>query len=144
MTIYKAALPPDDMPSMQNCLEKALRNEELAAILVANEPNRFFDHKIVALFYAALHYLRALAAKRSIYIGETHYDIENSCNPDRNGPRMPINRDAWFHYKNLLKYSKEARYNSTIEQELKEFEFCRNELITFKRYIKAQGVPLPG
>jgi len=121
-------------------LEKAERNEELHRILLTNEPDRFFDCKIVALFYAAVHYLKALSLKQHINIGETHYEIEGNCNPDRQMPIMPLDRDAWLHFSNLSRYSKESRYNVVVEQLKKDYAYCLDELNKFKKYIKSQGV----
>jgi len=130
------------MDLMNGHIDKAEHNEFLHATLCENEPNNLFGWKIVALFYSALHYLKALGAKRSIDIGDTHFDIDGSCNPYRNDPIMPITKEAWAHYKHLLNYSKDSRYNVSIDLERKDHENCISEFNQFKRYIKSQDVPI--
>ena len=132
------------MNIIQSHIEQAERNEELHAVLKINEPDRFFNWRIVALYYGALHYLKALASKKNIVIGETHSQIESSCNPDRPSPKMPLNRDAWLQYQNLQKCAKESRNDLAADQVKRDYEYCLQELDGFKKYIKTQGIQLKG
>lgn len=98
------------------------------------------------MFYTALHYLKGLAEKRKINIGDTHYDIENSVNPDRSGNKMKISKNSWREYKALFRYSQTARYEGITDFEsynqLKEMDYkeCLKHLERFKKYIEGQGV----
>jgi len=130
------------MESMNNHLNQAIRNEELHAVLVENEPNRFFDWKIVALFYAAYNYLKALASKKNLNIGETQTEMANNCNPEFSMPVMPISKEAWQQYNELMNYSKEARNNETNDEMRQDYESSLQLLHGFKAYIKSQGVPV--
>jgi hypothetical protein len=130
------------MEAMNNHLNQAIRNEELHAVLLANEPNRFFDWKIVALFYAAFNYLKALSFKKNLNIGETQTEMANNCNPDIPKPIMPISREAWQQYNDLMNFSKEARNNETNEEMRKDYEACLFLLDGFKTYVRSQGLPI--
>ena len=127
---------------MNNHLNQAIRNEELHAVLVENEPNRFFDWKIVALFYAAFNYLKALSSKKNLNIGETQTEMAINCNPEFSRPVMPLSKEAWQQYNDLMNYSKEARNNETNEEMRGDYESCVQLLQGFKTYIKSQGVPI--
>jgi hypothetical protein len=133
---------------MQQHIDQARHNEDFHDSIEANFSGQFYDWKITVLFYVAIHYLKALAAKRGIEIGETHYDIEHNVNPDRTGRRMQITKNAWREYKNLFLYSRTARYEgitdiATFEQLKKTDHFyCLQHLENFKKYIQGQGVSL--
>lgn len=133
---------------MQNHIDQANHNRDFHTCIEDNFSQKFCDWKITVLFYVALHYLKALASKRGIDIGETHYDIEKSVNPDRPGSVMKITRSAWREYKNLFNYSRTARYEGITEmntfQNLKEIDhgYCVLHLENFKKYIEGQGIIL--
>ena len=98
------------------------------------------------MFYIAIHYLKALAAKRKYDIGETHHEIEQNVNPARHSSKMKITLGAWREYKNLFNYSRTARYEGITDfetfEKLKELDhsYCLKHLENFKKYIKDQGV----
>lgn len=132
-----------------NCfLNQAKHNEEFYKNTHETFADKFFDWKITILFYTGIHYLKALALKRGKNIGETHYEIEQSVNPDRTGSHMKITRGAWREYRSLHQYSKTARYEGLSDiqtfERLKEVDHqhCVKHLDNFKLYIAKQGVSI--
>jgi hypothetical protein len=129
-------------------LDQAGHNLNFHSHIDSNFEKKFCDWQITVLFYVALHLLKALAASRSVNIGETHYDIENSVNPDRGNPVMRISRGAWREYKSLFNYSRTARYEGITDFETfqllkeKDHDFCLIHLDNFRKYIESQGVVL--
>ncbi len=120
-------------------LKKAQRNEQLS------EQDTAFDWKITKLFYAALHYLHALAYfknqnrepnQKEINIGQTHEEVEKNVNPNAAYPIMPIKRYTWDAYKNLKNYSRSARYDSIMDMEVYETQQFSNYQDALKCYDK--------
>jgi hypothetical protein len=132
---------------MHQFLDQASHNQEFHDTIAGNFTDRFHDWRITVLFYVAVHYLRALAAKKGINIGKTHHEIELNVNPDRDSARMKITRTAWRNYHQLYHYSRLARYEGLTDSETFEklmqadHAYCLIHLSDFKKYIKAQGVP---
>lgn len=134
---------------MDRFLKQALHNEEFHKNICDNSSDKFYDWKITSLFYTAIHYLKALALKRNLNIGQTHHEIEQNVNPDRNNAIMRVSRNAWNEYKKLLQYSRNSRYDG-IDTDFETFELimqvdyneCIKHLDTFKKYIKGQGVEI--
>ena len=79
---------------MGKYLNQAHRNEEFHRGICENYPDTFFDWKITALFYIAIHYLKELADKKRIDIGQTHFDIDKNTNLLRNNAFMRISKGA--------------------------------------------------
>lgn len=79
---------------MDRFLNQALHNEEFHKCICENFSDKFYDWKIATLFYTAIHYLKALALKKGIDIGQTHHEIELNVNPDRNNSSMRITKNA--------------------------------------------------
>ena len=133
---------------MQQFLDQASHNQDFHDTIVGNFNNRFYDWKIIVLFYVAVHLLKALAAKRNIDIGRTHNEIEKSVNPDRVNAVMRITKTAWKNYYALYLYSRTARYEgltdcATFESLMQtDHSYCLFHLSDFKKYIIGQGVPL--
>lgn len=134
---------------MSKHLKQASYNEEFHHRLCENFSEKYYDWKITCLFYTALHYLKALAFKRNIDIGQTHHEIELNVNPDRNNSLMKIKKGAWREYKNSLQYSRSSRYDGietdfqTFEEIMKkDYEYCLIHLDNFKKYIRSQGVKI--
>ena len=133
---------------MQKHLDQAAHNQIFHDPIDGNFSEQFHDWKITVLFYVAIHYLKALAAKRKINIGETHYEIELTVNPDRGSSKMKITRGAWREYKTLFNYSRTARYEGITDfvtfEKLKKADhyYCLQHLENFKKYIKGQGIDL--
>jgi hypothetical protein len=133
---------------MQQYIDQAEHNLEFHNCIHGQFNDRFFDWKITALFYTAIHYLKALADQRRINIGQTHQDIERNVNPERPNPIMPITKNAWRAYKALYRYSHTARYEGVTDiktfNTLKEIDygFAKQNLVFFAKYIKGQGVTI--
>lgn len=131
---------------MQQHLEQATHNQNFHDCIETQFNGHFYDWKITVLFYVAIHYLKALASKRGIDIGETHFDIEQNVNPDRHNARMRITKGAWREYKNLFTYSRTARYEGitdiTTFEQLKQIDhsYCLTHLRNFRKYLQSQGI----
>ncbi len=133
---------------MQQHIDQASHNKKFHDCIEENFTGQFHDWKITVLFYVAIHYLKALSAKRGINIGETHYEIELAVNPDRNNAKMRITKSAWREYKTLFNYSRTSRYEGITDFETFELlkqsdhSFCVKHLDNFKKYIESQGISL--
>jgi len=131
---------------MRRFLEQINHNQNFYNCIDNNFKDKFYDWKITVLFYIAVHCLKSLSVKRNIKIGNTHFDIECNVNPDREGSKMKISRNAWREYKNLYQYSRTARYNGITDietfEQLKQIDhkYCLEHLKRFKKYVKGQGV----
>jgi hypothetical protein len=133
---------------MQNHLDQSTHNRDFHTCIDTEFNDQFYDWKITVLFYVGIHWLKALAAKRGIDIGETHYDIEQNVNPDRHNAQMRITKGAWREYKNLFNYSRTARYEGITDiktfEQLKQVDhgYCLQHLDNFKKYLESQGLTL--
>ncbi|MCC5916437.1 MAG: HEPN domain-containing protein [Cryomorphaceae bacterium] len=114
-----------------------------------NFSEKFYDWKITTLFYIAIHYLKALAAKRGIDIGQTHFEIEQNVNPRKDNASMRIKQGAWMEYKSLLNYSRSSRYDGidsdieTFEKIMKiDYQMALKNLENFKKYLKGQDIKI--
>ena len=131
---------------MKKHLDQANHNLKFHECIDTNFCGKFHDWKITVLFYIAIHYLKALGAKRNFDIGETHHEIEQNVNPDRHTSKMKITRGAWREYKNLFNYSRTSRYEGITDfetfEKLKEIDhtYCVKHLENFKKYIISQGI----
>lgn len=124
---------------MQNFLDQAQRNEELHDILCTNHPDRFFNWKIMALHFSAFHYLKALAAKRNVEIGDTQRAIDKSCNPESKTPVMPLQKDSWLQYEELQRQFSASIYSTTDTNHMRDelrtiHDRCLEHLNNFKKY----------
>ena len=133
---------------MQKHLRQAEHNGNLHEDLQQSFPATYFDWKITLLFYIAIHWLRALAAKEQINIGDTHFDIEANVNPERHNARMRITKGAWREYKALYHYSRSARYEGIFDPQIFEdlkkadHKMCLQHLGNFKRYLERRGLQI--
>lgn len=133
---------------MQQHIDQASHNQKFHDSIDTQFGGQFYDWKITVLFYVAIHYLKALASQRGIDIGETHYEIEQSVNPDRYSAKMRLSRNAWREYKNLFNYSRTARYEGITDfatfEKLKQIDhsYCVQHLDNFKSYLRSQGLPI--
>lgn len=132
---------------MQKHINQANHNHDFHDCLQEKFNDKFFDWKITVLFYTAIHYLKALSAKRGKDIGFTHKEIENAVNPDKFSTTMPIKKGAWTDYKALYRYSKTARYegfqnNEVVFEQLRKIDHSHSNkhLKNFIVYIKSQGI----
>lgn len=134
---------------MQEHINQALHNDSFVIELSEKFPDSYFDWKVTATFYTALHLLRAFCQKRGVDPGNTHYDIANSFDPRKcnNKPITQCPKYVWECYNKLQKYSEHARYevflNAAVENEIQRdnFEECKKHLETLRTYFNAQGVP---
>ena len=133
---------------MQFYLDQASHNKDFHDCVVREFPDKFYDWKITATFYIALHLLKALAKKRGINIGQTHQEIEQSCNPERQSNKMSITKKAWKDYKALYRYSHAARYEGVTDidtfEQLKQidYKYCCTHIEEFRKYLKGQELPI--
>ena len=100
---------------MQNHIDQANHNQDFHDCIDTKFPDKFYDWKITVCFYIGLHWLKSLAAKKGIDIGETHFDIDKNVNPSRPHTIMPISKNAWREYKALFNYSQTARYTGITD-----------------------------
>ena len=134
---------------MKEFIEQAEHNQDFHDCIHDKFNTRFFDWKIISIFYIAIHYLKALASHRGIDIGGTHYEIERNVNPKRDNPKMRITETAWRNYKRLFDYSCTARYQGIADILVfetlmeKDYKECLKHLKDFKLYIEGQGVVIP-
>ncbi len=115
--------------------------------LCTQYPDEFHDWKVTLLFYTALHWVRALAKKRRIKIGESHAEIARNCNPQYPGA-MPISCKAWDEYHNLNMRSQTARYEGIVNE--KGFNNFHKDMHSrsisgidyLRKYIQGRGIEL--
>lgn len=138
---------------MNHHIEQVNHNYFFHKCICETYSDKFYDWKIIVLFYCAYHCLKALALKEKIDIGSTHSLIEINVNPkfsDR--PKtvhtMRISKTAWDNYNSLFCYSQSARYDGILDDEtfeaLKKEDYKRaiKHLEDFIKYIKGRGVPI--
>ena len=132
---------------MQKHLAQAEHNQKFYQCICEDYGTEFFDWKITTLFYTAVHWIGALASKRSKDIGTTHEQIHANINPMRNGA-MPITKTAWHNYRNLYNYCHTARYEGFVDyntwQKIKEADH-RHSVKSFNdlsKYLKDQGIQI--
>lgn len=133
---------------MKRHIKQAEHNKDFHDCMKSTFSERFFDWKITAIFYIALHCLKALSIKLGVDIGHTHTEISKSIDPDNPGRSMSVSRGAFRNYRNLYQYSKTARYEGILDldtyEELKktDYEFCVSHLKVVQEYIKSRGVEI--
>jgi hypothetical protein len=133
---------------MQTSLNQAAHNQEFHDSIHATFHGKYCDWKNTSLFYVAIHLMKGLAMLRGIDIGSSHQEIEKNVNPDRHGATMRITKGAWIDYKSLFRYSHSARYDGFASPEAfdkiraVEHKECLHHLQNFKKYVKAQGLPI--
>lgn len=133
---------------MQKHIDQASHNQKFHDSIDSQFGGEFYDWKITVLFYVAIHYLKALASKKGMDIGDTHHEIEYSVNPDRVSSKMKITRTAWREYKNLFNYSRTSRYEGITDfetfEKLKQLDhsYCIQHLENFKNYLRSQDLPI--
>ena len=132
---------------MQDHLNQALHNHKFISECCTNYPNDYFDWKVTATFYCALHILRAFCEARGVNPGRNHFDIRQSLNPS--GKQiMPSKTHAWKAYNKLQEYSEVARYDTFLSAEIENetqrdnFENCLKRIDELKGYFKSEGVTL--
>lgn len=107
------------MPQKVEHRTKAEHNE----FLVQNIDNPFFDWKMTATFYSALHYVDAYLATRSIH-PPTHAVRLGYVRSD---PKL---KPVFADYRDLMNESRTARYDAGII-------FSQNDVVAAKRRLDA-------
>ncbi|KIO75563.1 hypothetical protein TH53_19685 [Pedobacter lusitanus] len=133
---------------MQAHVNQALHNENFINECIKNHPDSFFDWKVTASFYTALHLFRAFCELRGVDPGRTHQDIANNFDPKRTSkPLTSIAPFVWKNYIRLQRYSENARYEVFLEPDVENeiqrgnFGHCLTLLNELKSFFHKQGVP---
>ncbi|MEJ2905096.1 hypothetical protein WAE58_21805 [Pedobacter panaciterrae] len=134
---------------MQAHINQALHNESFVSELCEKYPDSYFDWKVTATFYTALHLLKAFCDKRQVNPGDTHHEIASNFDPKRcnNKPITQCPKFVWECYSKIQKYSEHARYevflDPEVENEIQRDNFidCQVQLKSLKDYFHKQGVP---
>jgi hypothetical protein len=133
---------------MEEHLNQALHNGSFVLDLIKQYPDSYFDWKVTATFYTALHLLRAFCKVRGVDPGDSHSAIENNFNPRRCArPITACPPFVWKNYSKLQRYSEHARYevflDAEVENEIQRdnFKDCQKLIHELKGYFNTQGVP---
>nr|WP_276900286.1 HEPN domain-containing protein [Pedobacter kyonggii] len=130
---------------MQGHLNQALHNHNFTDECCKNYPDKYFDWKVTATFYTALHLIRAFCEGRGVDPGRNHSTIKQALNP-RGTQLTPFKPHAYRAYTRLQDYSEIARYdtflNAEVENEIQRdnFKECQKLLEELKGYLKGEGV----
>ena len=133
---------------MDEFANHANHNHKFYETICTDYPDHFFDWKNIALFYIAIHFIKALAKHRNKIIGTTHAEINNNLRTGKHNPEMPISKTAYENYMNLFHYSQSARYdgipNIDLFQKLrkKDHEHACKCFRDLKRFIISAGVKI--
>ncbi len=114
------------MPSKEEHLDIAIRNEKLADALASN----FKDWAVTVYFYSALHYAHAVLAVYGQH-PQSH---------DATGPlvrKNPVLRKIWAEYRSLQTASRNARYYVTKITPTHLLD-VQNDFNTLKAYIRGE------
>lgn len=88
---------------MSRHLNQAKHNEHFHNRLTGLCPDNF-DWKVTCLFYTANHFIKALAERRGIDIGNTHRDISYNISYLSPNVRMNIGKTPFRNYNRLLSF----------------------------------------
>jgi hypothetical protein len=133
---------------MHGHLNQAIHNLKFISDTTESYPDYYFDWKVTACFYTAVHLLRAFCEKRGVDPGDTHGGIANSFDPKKCGKR-PITQCPpflWNNYHKLKTYSEHARYEVFLKHEVENeiqrdnFKECSKLLYELRTYFETQGV----
>jgi hypothetical protein len=123
---------------------RATYNHEFYVLLTEKFPNYFFDWKIVAMFYCAIHCLKAYCLKNhGIYIGNTHYEIIKNVSHKSSDRIVDLPSGMWDEYYALYQYSKNARYEGITDIRIfellmkEDFRHASLHLTRLKLYLKS-------
>ncbi|HEY8971106.1 MAG TPA: hypothetical protein VIM64_18510 [Puia sp.] len=130
---------------MEEHIRHAEYNYAFYEMLCQKYPDDYFDWKLVALFYTAFHYLKALARHKKINIGDRHAEINRNL---MRGGAMPVSDTAFNNYMDLFHMSQDARYTSIPDLALfrklreKDHRHALKCFSDFRKYIISRGVKL--
>lgn len=91
-------------------LDKAKEFENEFNLLETTFPNQMLGLKTTRLFYAAMHYLLALAEQKNKIIGDTHEKIKNAINPNSQTKIFDFKMHIYNAYRSLKEFSEYERY----------------------------------
>lgn len=129
-------------------IAQANYNLELYKSLCKDYPNDFPDWKITVLFYCCYHYIKALADKRKVNIGDRHTDIMWNINPNNRSRILQVKKDVFNSYDRIFTYSWTARYDGFLDlnifltakkSDLKDAEMIHDYI---RAYVISSGVKL--
>jgi hypothetical protein len=116
------------MPSVDDHLQQALHNERFFEFTQTASPI-CTDWQVVALFYAALHYVDAALAERGIH-------------PESHGERLSEVRvrhgRIFFEYRQLRDASEEARYKLAPYAPADVQRLLDGEFVRIRAYLRAR------
>lgn len=133
---------------MKKFLEKAKNNERFLFFIEKNALDDFHDWKITIIFYAAIHYIKALLKfkrKPSVF---NHREMDNMINPSNSSALYPFPQNEYECYSELYTDSRNARYTpvySTDFQILLLKVICDNSkrnLNKIKNFIISEGLKI--
>jgi hypothetical protein len=126
----------------------ANHNHRFYESICKDYPDHYFDWKNIALFYVAIHLLKALALHRKKDLGVHHFEINDNIRSGPHKPTMPISKTAYDNYMNLFHYSQSARYEGFKSPELfqaarkNDHEHACKCFRDFRKFIISSGVRL--
>ncbi len=131
-----------------NHLDQAKHNEDVLIFLDKEKAEDFFDWKITIIFYTALHYVRALAKKKKIFINHSHTDIITNIDPRNSSASMPLDQLSYDAYIDMFENSKTCRYDEYYDVNnqwlvcLRKVSYinCKSNLKVIMDYLKTQGL----
>jgi len=132
---------------MQGNLNQALHNHNFVNACCTNHPDNFFDWKVIATFYTAIHLVKAFCLARGFDAGATHAEVRASINPN-GSPKTQFKPHAFKAYNRLQRYSEVARYDTFLDPVLengiqkKNFEECLVLISELKAYLSSEGASL--
>jgi len=115
------------LPTKEEHLDKALRNEQLADVLAQS---KFPDWAVTVYFYSALHYAHAVLA-----VYGQHPESHEATAPLVR--RNPVLKTVWAEYRSLQTASRNARYYLTAISPA-HLQDVRNDFNTLKSYIRGE------
>lgn len=129
-------------------INQVLHNKTFLSNIHQRWPEQYFDWKITVCFYIALHYVKALALEKKVFIGDSHYAIDKNVNPERPNVKLNIPPKIWKAYKYLFYYSQSARYSGIINKnsfnrvQQRNYVFCETYLKHIIQYMSQQGISI--
>jgi len=128
---------------MSEYLNKSRYNESFCNAITEKFPDHFYDQRIVALFYCAIHLLKHFCLEQyGEYVGDTHHAIILNADPKSKSKIVDLPSGMWEEYYALYNASKNARYEGFEDQAIFEaamkieYQEARKALTRFKLYAK--------
>lgn len=131
---------------MREHLEKAKNNERFLEFIEQNIKDNFYDWKIIVIFYAALHYIKALLKLKRKPPGFTHNELKNIINPQNTQARYPFPQKIYDSYDELYDDSRNARYTAVYMNEFQIllmnslYNRSKTNLANIKKHVSQEGL----